>query len=285
MTSDGVVRIGAIRYLNALPFYHGLKERLASIPVDWVSGVPTELNRWMREGKLDVALISSLEYARSADQYYVLNDYCIGSMGAAKSVILFSELPLEELNGRVISLSEESLSSASLLKIILKLKKGFTNVYRHDLRDLDAMLRCSDGGLVIGDQALLFSSRSDLNQFDLSQAWSEWQMLPFCFALWAVRRTFADSYPRVIRVVAQELEVNVNKNKEALADMVNQIPEPVRRTFGHDRIVRYLEGLTYRLDPEMLEGLECFYELSRQMGFLAKEIVLEYAETNIVGTK
>ena len=54
-------RLGRISYVNMAPVFHRLNAE-----VEEVQGVPTELNRLLLDGQLDLAPISSIEYARHA---------------------------------------------------------------------------------------------------------------------------------------------------------------------------------------------------------------------------
>src|SRR5215213_7359491 len=57
------VRLGRISYVNMAPVFHRL-----NADVEEVQGVPTELNRMLLDGALDLAPISSIEYARHAGE-------------------------------------------------------------------------------------------------------------------------------------------------------------------------------------------------------------------------
>ena len=58
-----MIRLGRISYVNMAPVFHRLE-----YDVDEVIGVPTELNRMLLDGQIDIAPISSIEYARHADR-------------------------------------------------------------------------------------------------------------------------------------------------------------------------------------------------------------------------
>ena len=49
--------IGIIDYLNVEPQYYRLQERLAGRDVAFVRGVPTELNRALAAGEIDLAVL------------------------------------------------------------------------------------------------------------------------------------------------------------------------------------------------------------------------------------
>ena len=62
------LRLGRISYANMAPVFYDL----AGVDVEQVSGVPTDLNRRLMAGEIDVAPISSIEYARNADRLRLL---------------------------------------------------------------------------------------------------------------------------------------------------------------------------------------------------------------------
>ena len=273
------IRIGYIEYVNAFPFFFGLEQQLAGKRVEFVRGSPAGINALMRRGEIDIGLVSSLEYALAQEDYYVLSDACIGSGGITNSVILCSKFPIERLNERRIALSKESLSSACLLKILLSEKFGFKNLFVENLCSLPEMLKNADAALVIGDQALFLERDGEHFEYDLCELWNEWQGLPFCFALWVVRRSFADRYPFETRCVTGALESNLERNRKDPESLFSGLSKVDTCESNRSMILDYWQRLTYRLDPELLKGLERFYELAWRVGMLNREIVLEYANT------
>ena len=84
-----MIRLGRISYVNMAPVFYRLEAE-----VEEVTGVPTELNRMLIDGELDVAPISSIEYARNADRLRLLPRLCVSSEGAVDSIQLVTRLPL-----------------------------------------------------------------------------------------------------------------------------------------------------------------------------------------------
>jgi chorismate dehydratase len=113
-------RAGHIQFLNCLPLYHGLSQTGVLAEIELIKGTPTELNQWLLQGKLDFASISSIEYCRNHEQLVLMPDLTISSDGEVWSVLLFSKVPIEELHGRTIALTNISATSHVLLQIILK---------------------------------------------------------------------------------------------------------------------------------------------------------------------
>ena len=57
-----MIRLGRISYANMAPVFYRL-----DADVEEITGVPTDLNARLLAGEVDVAPISSIEYARNAD--------------------------------------------------------------------------------------------------------------------------------------------------------------------------------------------------------------------------
>ena len=55
----GMLRVGHLNFVNAYPLYGGLLQGAVQRPVELVSGVPSELNQMLREGDLDLSLVSA----------------------------------------------------------------------------------------------------------------------------------------------------------------------------------------------------------------------------------
>jgi chorismate dehydratase len=62
--------------------------------LEQVSGVPTTLNRMLMAGEIDVAPISSIEYARNAHTLRLLPRLCVSTEGAVDSIQLITRKPL-----------------------------------------------------------------------------------------------------------------------------------------------------------------------------------------------
>ena len=105
------MRVGRIGYVNCFPVYGAIDRRLVDIPGELVTGTPTELNDLLAAGELGVSVISAVEYARDVDLYTLLPDLAISSDGPVRSVKLFSRIPVDQLDGRTILVSQSSRTS------------------------------------------------------------------------------------------------------------------------------------------------------------------------------
>lgn len=262
------LRVGKIRYHNTLPFYHGLAPLLEETgwELEWVSGTPVQINQKMRSGEIDLAPISSLEYLNHPDQYLLLPDLCIGSRDFSASVLLLSKVPVEGLNGASISISEESLSAATLLKILLKFKYRFENSFHVMPSNPAQMLARSQACLVIGDEGLFYRPKAFLYKTDLSELWWDWLAQPFCFSVWAVRKSYYEEHTGEVSRFHEKLKFNLEKN---LQDIEKLLREGLGLTLADEKfpvLFGYLFNLSYGLDESMKEGLGQFFRYAHELG-------------------
>ena len=71
------MKIGRIPYINCYPVYGAIDRGVVRLDAELVDGVPTELNRRMSVGELDISVVSAVEYARESQRYLLLPDLAI----------------------------------------------------------------------------------------------------------------------------------------------------------------------------------------------------------------
>ena len=69
------------------------------------------------DGQLDLAPISSIEYARHASALRILPRMCVSSEGAVDSIQVVSRIPFQRI--RSIAVTPESATSVVLTKVLL----------------------------------------------------------------------------------------------------------------------------------------------------------------------
>src|SRR3954464_11441389 len=106
-----MIKLGRIGYVNMAPVFYRLDAE-----VEVVVGVPTDLNRRLVSGELDVAPISSIEYARNASTLQLMPRLCVSSEGAVESIQLISRTPLDKI--RSVAVTPESATSGVWTKVL-----------------------------------------------------------------------------------------------------------------------------------------------------------------------
>jgi chorismate dehydratase len=280
MTTQAKLRIGKIHYLNCLPFFFGLAEILrekgAEPEMSFFESYPSEINQALERGEIDAAPVSSLEYLQHQSDYLLLPDLAIGTRLFARSVLLFSKKKIEQLNGAVIALSRESLSSAVLVRILFARKYHHRNTFELMEQDPEAMLQKYPAALVIGDQALFCQPKELIYKYDLGELWHSWTGKPFVFALWAARKSFAVREPELLKTFLEGLRENLSQN---LADPEGLLKRALGITPSDKRfcqLLGYLVNLQYTLDADMKEGVLRFFELAHEEGLAPAPKPLEF---------
>ena len=172
------LRLGRVGFLNTYPVEWGLSRHLRTGAAEEVTGVPTALNRMLAAGEMDVANVSSVEYARNSAEYVLLPSLCVGSDGAVASVQLVTEVPLERI--RTVAATSQSASSVALVRTLLP----SVEILGED--------ETGDARLLIGDEALHSAFHDPTPHIDLGELWRDRTGLPMVFAVWAARREVAE---------------------------------------------------------------------------------------------
>jgi len=260
-------RLGHIQFLNCLPLYYGLVKNDVLLDVDLVKADPKDLATTLLHGGLDIAPIPAIEYARHADEYVLLPDIAISSLGEVQSILLLSKTEAENLGGRLVALTAASRTSQVLARILLAKHWGVEADYIEMPSDLPAMMREADAALLIGDDALrAFWQPTHLKKYDLGCEWTRWTGLPMVYAVWAVRREFAESEPDAVRDVADALNRSLGYCREHL----DEISEYAARweEFPATHFRSYFDALQFRFEPNFRKGLERYLCEAHDIGQL-----------------
>jgi chorismate dehydratase len=256
-------RVGRIDFVNSDPVYHGIETGEVEADIRLVEGFPTALNEMLARRELDVAPISSIEYARHSEDYYLLPDLSVSSEAEVGSIFLFSEVPPEELDGATVALASTSATSVVLLKILLSEKYGVEPEYIIREPDAPAMLEEADAGLVIGDHALLADRNEDIEalSYDLGREWRDYTGERMVYAVWAAR----DDVPREKALtVADALQESKGVGYRNLEIIASDLAE--RMNLDVEYASRYLRMLDHDFTPEHRRGLTKYYEAAERIG-------------------
>ncbi len=261
------VRVGRIEFVNCFPLYHHLERELAArgLQATIVEGDPAALNAMLVAGEIDVALPSSIAFARHAHELVLLPRVSISSFGAVDSVQLFTRVPLREVQR--IAVTAKSATSVCLLHILCR-AWGMEPEFCLRQGSLAEVLADFDALMLIGDEAL-YVLRAEVfpHQVDLGAAWYELTGLPMVFAVCAAREGFVSGRPAAANAVGASLLAS--RDECAANPLETAAAAALRYEFSRQFLADYFEKLKFGFTPEYRAGLEEFYRRAAAIGELA----------------
>lgn len=247
------VRLGAVSFLNTRPLTIALELERENSPFALSYAVPALCAAQLREGRVDLGLIPSIEYARSPEPHCIVPGICLACHGAVLSVRLFCRREVARL--RRVAVDRSSRTAAALLRILLREQYRLDPEFVELAPDLEAMLGQADAALLIGDPVFQVADHRD--SLDLGQAWKELTGLPFVFAFWAGRQG---------ALTPPQARLLVRAGREGLRHIPAIARDHARQHGGAgDFYQRYLEHhMRFDLGEAELEGLREFYRLAHR---------------------
>ena len=273
-----VPRLGHIAFLNVLPLTYALAHGAAE-GLDILRATPAALNGRLEAKNLDVSGVSSITYARHADDLLILPDVCIASDGDVRSVLLVSRVPAEEIGTQRVLLSDKSASSHALLKIILHRAYGAAPAY--EIRALtpdDPVPEGAAASMFIGDDALELYHRppEGIYIYDLAREWKQLTGARMVFGIWAAARSFAAAHPEALRMVHGRIAEAFRRWNTVKEAAIGEVLSDGR--FTRAQLTEYLgSAVVWQLDAETLTGLRLFYQYAAEDGLIPHAPAIELA--------
>ena len=256
MSNHNKLRVGAVNYLNTKPLVYELS-RLAP-EAEIIFALPSRLADDLAAGRLDVALIPSVEYFQNPE-YHIVSDACIACRGPVLSVKLFSRVPIGQI--RSLALDEGSRTSAALVKILLRERFGLAPEMARlpigaTIADTDA-----DAVLLIGDRAIHSPPGAFAEVWDLGDEWCRWAELPFVFAMWTARSD----------IELGGLEAALSEARDRGVTHLEEIAAAEAAPLGltTPQCLSYLrDNLYFYLGPRERRGLDLFRSHASRLGLV-----------------
>ncbi|MCF8222030.1 MAG: menaquinone biosynthesis protein [Bacteroidales bacterium] len=209
------VRISAVKYSNTYPLIYGLLESGENLNAAIEIDHPADCARKILSNEADIGLIP-VATIHSSPSLNIVSDYCIGTNGPVRTVLLLSNSPLYEV--RTIYLDYRSKTSVALTKVLAARFWKCNCKWADTYPGFDFKNIADDEALVlIGDQC--YEMENDFNyRTDLAVEWNKFTAYPFVFAAWVSNKDPGDLF--------------ISRFNKALAHGVNNI----------DRVVDYYSG-------------------------------------------
>jgi len=196
-------------------------------------------------GQVDVGLIpvATLPLLPS---YSILGNTCIGAHGKVDSVMLFSDVPLPEIEEIVLDF--QSLTSINLCRLLARDYWNISPKFIHAENNFIESIGKKRAGVVIGDRVFDHEKRYAF-AYDLSETWYNWKNLPFVFACWV---SVNPVLPTDWNPIESALIQGISNPLEAAKEVRSLYP-------SHYPIENYLaKRISYNLDLLKRQALETF---------------------------
>lgn len=239
------LKIAAVSYINTYPFIYGIERSgvLKNYILETYS--PAVCAEKLISGKVDIAL-APVAILPGLPYYSIITDYCIGCNGPVKSVMLFSDVPMQKIKS--VHLDFNSKTSVMLAKVLSRKLWNISPKFMNAGKDYEIEINGNAAGVVIGDRCFEMHQRFKY-QFDLGEEWKKLTGLPFVFACWVTSKKL----PAKTLAEFNEAIVYGMKKKE---EFVNELAfEPVNGI----EIGEYLsKNISYELDYLKKQALDLF---------------------------
>jgi len=270
-----MLSLGHIIFSNCFPPHAGIVTGKTAFPFRLVEGIPSELNRLLHDGLIDVSPSSSIEFARNRDRYMILPGLSITSRKRVQSIILQSRVPITELGNKTVALTTASATSVVLLKVLLALRYNVHPNFIHFAQGMEDPFGHVDAALFIGDLAMkLKGSEGHPYLYDLGALWHEFTGLPFVFAFWQV------NYNKAIDNDLCTLYTILMESKSYGLSHISELAMAHTQRFGipAEVLVDYWTSFSYDFGAEEQKGLLAFYRYAAEIGVIEGGAELRFWE-------
>jgi chorismate dehydratase len=253
--------VGFIPYLNMVPFHQGFGPQTiqaAEHAIQFKKVSPRQLGLDAENGRLDAGAMSLVDFFRLSDRFEALGEYGIGVKRAAGSVLLFSKVPLSELQG-MCAVTDETSTSFRLLQVLVEKRFNRAGVSYGRVASWDLFDGSAESLLLIGDEALRARQQGVKGYpivTDLATEWFTWQGTPFVFAHWAVRKDTPEEVKIMLKGYLESSLKSSVLNRASLLDSEGQ-----KRGMAPQEVGSYWDGFLFKLTSEHKNALESFKSL------------------------
>ncbi|WP_411822615.1 menaquinone biosynthetic enzyme MqnA/MqnD family protein [Leptospira sp. 'Mane'] len=248
------MKIGIVKHLNARPLTYYFENHP---DYEIISDNPSFLVEELKVGRLDCALISSIECERNRLNFSYSKSVGVCARDVVRSILYF-ENKNEQSPPKEIHTDSGSRSSVALLQCIFHLVYGFTpKVIPTEAKEINSSMEKNQGShLLFGDHALLHNAPEDYQIYDLASWWNQITKTNFCFAFWAFPKDkpIEDSFfTNALEYGLDHIEEIIHKEKRLPTAIV-------------DRYLR--KELHYYPDQLNLDGFQLYIDTCKKIGIL-----------------
>ncbi len=238
------VKISAVSYLNTKPFLYGLEHNNVANQIDLQLDIPSECARKLIAGEVELGLVP-VAVIPKVKNAQVISDYCIGAIGEVKTVCVYSDCPMSEIE--TLYLDYQSRTSVALTKYLIQNYWKVTPKMVAAQAGYESKIAGKTAALIIGDRTIGLDTAYPYI-YDLGTAWQDHTGLPFVFAAWVSNTELSDDFVTEFNAA---LQVGIAERAAVAATF----QQGVSNFSVYDYYYKYIN---YELDTQKKIALERF---------------------------
>ncbi len=257
------LKISAVSYLNTLPFLYGIKNSGLTEKTSFEQDIPSVCASKLLNNEVDIALVP-IAVIPLLKEHYIISDYCIGASGKVKTVLLLSDVPLNEIKS--IFLDYQSRTSVNLIKILAKKHWKINPEWKNTTKGYENEIKGKNAGLIIGDRT--FHLKKNYKYvYDLAEEWEKFTGLPFVFAAWVsnkpIDKKFSTEFNKALQYGLKNIDKVVSEFYSAFPDCKINM---------HKYFTQYI---SYELDIDKKQAMKLFFKELNDIQNTQKLSILE----------
>ncbi|HNP47994.1 MAG TPA: menaquinone biosynthesis protein [Bacteroidia bacterium] len=246
------IKLSVVSYLNSKPFIYGLENSDFVDEFSLELDIPAVCAEKLIRGTVDIGLVP-VAILPELNEYHLLTDYCIGANGNVESVVLVSQVPLEEI--KKVMLDYQSRTSVQLARVLAENFWHIEPEWIQATEGYEDHLEGDIAGVIIGDRALL---RRDQFKYvyDLSGEWKKFTGLPFVFACWVSNKIIPEQF--IFR-----LNASAKKGIQNIQEVLDHFGSGEIPTIEASNYLQHV--IDFHFNDEKRKALELFLSYVKQL--------------------
>ncbi|CAN5429576.1 menaquinone biosynthesis protein [soil metagenome] len=239
------IKISIVSYLNSKPFIKGLQASKLMTEIDLQLDIPSVCAKKLIEGQVDIGLIP-VAVLPLLKEKYIISDYCIGAVGKVASVMLYSDVPLNEIE--TVLLDYQSRTSVTLVKVLAKNFWKINPAWIQAEADYEKNVSGTTAAVIIGDRTFGLENKYKFS-YDLAEEWQKYTGLPFVFACWVANKQLPENF-------IQEFNSALKIGLELRPELIIELQKSNKYSTNID--VYLNQNIHYGYDSAKKQALELF---------------------------
>jgi chorismate dehydratase len=242
------IKVSVVNYSNSLPFVYGLENFTGAKEYELEKDIPSVCALKLISNEVDIGLIPVAAIPQ-LEEHYIVSEYCIGATEEVASVVLYSQVPLENI--KTILLDFHSRTSVQLVQILAQNYWNIAPLWQNAGTNFISQIKETTAAVVIGDRTFSLKNKYTYS-YDLASEWKRYTGLPFVFACWVankkLEKTFLDSF-------SAALKFGIENKKKVIQLLAAQGIQNL------DATTYLTKNISFELDEEKRKGMDLFFNL------------------------